>query len=60
MLSEHIKKQKFVDLAWPRRDKKSDLPNLQEELMMMEAWSLLEKDKEDLLPLPISPLTVKL
>ena len=38
-------------LAWPCRDKKTPLLNLEEELIM-EAWHLFEKDKEVLLSLP--------
>ena len=46
-------------LAWPCRDKKTPLLNLEEELIM-EAWHLLEKDKDVLLSLPTFPLIIKL
>ena len=41
------------------KGKKTPLPNLKEELML-EAWCLFKKDKEGLLPLPTSPLIIKL
>ena len=46
-------------LAWPCRDKKTPLLNLEEELIM-EAWHLFEKDKEVLLSLPTFLLIIKL
>ena len=50
-----------MDLARNRkgRDKKTPLLNLEEELMM-EAWCLLKKDKEVLLPLRTFPSIIKL
>ena len=49
----------FQVLAWPRRDKKTPLPNLEEELM--EVWWLLKDEEESgLFPLPIFPLIIKL
>ena len=48
-----------MDLDEPRRDKKIPLLNLEKELMI-EAQSLVKRDKEVLLPLPTFPLTVKL
>ena len=53
----YTEKQQFVDLAWPRRDRKTPLPKLEEELLM-EARGVLKKD-EDMLPLPSPPLTAK-
>ena len=46
-----------MGLAWPCRDKKTFLPNLEEELMM-EAWHLLKNNKEHLLPLPTFHLII--
>ena len=48
-----------MDLDEPRKDKKTPLLNLEEELMI-EAQCLVKGDKEVLLPLPTFPLTVKL
>ena len=46
--------------ALPRRDKKTPLPNLEEELMM-EVWHLLQNEEEGgLFPLPIFPLIIKM
>ena len=39
-----LKKQSCVDPAWPCRDKKTLLPNLEAELMV-ETWPLFKKDK---------------
>ena len=57
--SLHIKKQPSVDLAWPSRDKKTPLPNLEEELVIKKS-SLLKKDKGVLLLLPTFPSIIKL
>jgi len=49
----------MVDLAWPCRDKKTPLLNLEEELMI-EAWSLLKEDEDLLFPLSTFHLIIKL
>ena len=51
MLFAHIKtkQSKFVDLAWPCRDKKTSIFNLEEELMM-KIWRVLKKNKKKLSP----------
>ena len=54
-----MKNQEFVDLAWPRRDKKTPLLNLEKELMV-KIWRLLKKDREGLLSFPTFPLIIKL
>ena len=46
--------------AWPCRDKKTPLPNIEEE-MIMEAWRLLKNEEEGgLFPLPTFLLVIKL
>ena len=47
-----------MDLAWPCRDKKTPLLNLEEDVMM-EAWQLLKKDIESLLSPPNFSLDYK-
>ena len=48
-----------IFLARPRRDKKTPLLNLEEELV--EVWWLLKGEEESgLFPLPIFPLIIKL
>ena len=54
-----LKKQSFVDPAWPCRDKKNLLLILEEELMT-ETQHLLKKDKKGFLPLSTFPLIVKM
>ena len=46
-------------LAWSYRDKKTSLPNVEEELMI-EAWHLLKKEEGGPLPLLTFPLIIKL